>query len=60
MYAFSHNLELPMDNSSISYLSAMNIAFESEEEICEEIDLSRVQAIGVIDEGKTEETKLAA
>jgi hypothetical protein len=30
MYAYNH-VELPIDNSSVSYLSSINIAFESDE-----------------------------
>ncbi|MDR1910839.1 MAG: hypothetical protein LBQ52_00625 [Helicobacteraceae bacterium] len=35
MYAFSHNADLPIDDSAVSYLSAMKIAFDPHE-VCDE------------------------
>ncbi|MDR2638265.1 MAG: hypothetical protein LBC09_00325 [Helicobacteraceae bacterium] len=60
MYAFSHSVKLPTDNSTVSYLSAMDIAFESDEEAYESADLPRVQTIGELFESQIEESKLAA
>ncbi|MDR2151506.1 MAG: hypothetical protein LBO72_01680 [Helicobacteraceae bacterium] len=60
MYAFLHNVKLPTDNSSVSYLSAMNIAFEYDEENYETADFCRAQAIGEFCEDEAEEKKLAA
>jgi hypothetical protein len=60
MYAFSRNVELPTDNSSISYLSAMDIAFESDEEAYEGVDFLCDQTIDELFEGETQGAKLAA